>query len=100
MPAEASSANKTSVSQPYVSRISAMYFMAAQDDKGRPMDVKEPQNGEDQVVLEWEYQQLQNKRLAVAHFMLEVRRAHQDNGIRFVRLCVLVQGLSWSCYCQ
>jgi hypothetical protein len=76
-PAEADNPGKSTVSQPYMARISAMYFIVALDDKGRRMDAREPQNAdavtsEDKAVLDWETQQLQDNRLAAPHFQLEV----------------------------
>jgi hypothetical protein len=76
--ADADSAGKATVSQPYMARISAIYFVAALDDKGKRMDAREPQNpeavsAEAKVVLAWERKQLQDNRIAVAHFQLEVR---------------------------
>lgn len=77
-PADADSAGKFTVSQPYMARISSIYFVAALDDKGKRMDAREPQtadtlSAEGKAVLAWEQQQLQDNRLAVAHFHLEVR---------------------------
>lgn len=77
-PAEANTAGKSTVPQPYMARISAMYFVAALDEKGRRMDARELQTSdavtaEGEAVQDWETKQLQDNRLASVHFQLEVR---------------------------
>lgn len=64
--ADATSADKAAVSEPWMVRINQMWFMGR---KG----AQQPTVKDDKAVIKWEQQQLQKSRLSVQQFDLEVR---------------------------
>lgn len=66
--ADADTPGKVAVSQPWMVRISKMWFCGSKK-------VLEPREEDEQDVIEWEQQQMKRGRLSLLHFWLEVSGA-------------------------
>jgi hypothetical protein len=69
-PADADSAGKQIVSQPWMVRINQMWFKGSSKTRTPKTD----SNTENyKKIISWEQQQLRDMRISVQHFLLEVR---------------------------